>query len=78
MEKDTKVNKTLDIKGLSGQRPAEVTTDILNSMAKGQVLRVISDDSATRQTFPLLCEYLGYRLISMEESRGIFCFIIVK
>ena len=78
MEKDTKVNKTLDIKGLSGQRPAEVTKDILNGMATGQVLRVISDDSATRQYFPLLCENFGFQLLSIEEDRGIFCFTIMK
>jgi TusA-related sulfurtransferase len=78
MERDMKANKTLDIKGLAGQRPGEVTKEILSTMVKGQVLRVISDDAATKQALPLLCEYLGYQLLSIEEDRGVLCFTIMK
>ena len=73
-----KADKTLDIKGLSNQRLPEVTRDVLNMMAKGQILRVIADDEGARRTISLLCEYSGHKLISMEEDGKIICFIIQK
>lgn len=73
-----KADKTLDIKGLTHERPKEVTKDVLNIMAKGQILRVIADDPAARHALSALCEYSGYRLLSLEEERGIFCFTIQK
>jgi len=73
-----KADKTLDIKGLTDQRPKEVTEDVMNKMAKGQILRVIADDAGARQAIILLCEYSGYSLLSLEEDRGIICFNIRK
>ena len=73
-----KTDKTLDIKGLTDQRPKEVTQDVLNMMAKGQILRVIADDAGSRQAIALLCEYCGYNLLSMEEDGDIICFNIQK
>lgn len=73
-----KADKTLDIKGLTDQRPQEVTKDVLNMMAKGQILKVIADDEGARRTISMLCEYSGYKLISMEEDGKIICFIIQK
>jgi TusA-related sulfurtransferase len=73
-----KADKTLDIKGLTDQRPKEVTKDVLNMMAKGQILRVIADDAEARQAIAVLCEYSGYNLLSMEEDGGIICFTIQK
>jgi TusA-related sulfurtransferase len=73
-----KADKTLDIKGLSDQRPQEVTKDVLNMMAEGQILRVIADDAGARQAIAALCECSGYNLLSMEEDRGIIRFNIQK
>jgi tRNA 2-thiouridine synthesizing protein A len=73
-----KADKTLDIKGLSDQRPQEVTKDVLNMMAEGQILRVIADDAGARQAIAAPCECSGYNLLSMEEDRGIICFNIQK
>jgi TusA-related sulfurtransferase len=73
-----KVDKTLDIKGLSGQRSKEVTTGILGNMAKGQILRVITDDPLSRQVIPQLCLNLGSNLLSSREDRGINFFTIQK
>jgi len=78
MKNAIRADKTLDIKGLSMQRPLEVTKEVLNTMEKGRVLQVVADDSGTKRSIPLLCEYMGYRLLSMEEDRGIICFTIMK
>lgn len=73
-----RIDKTLDIKGLSMQRPREITKGILENMEKGSVLQVIADCGETKRSIPLLCENLGCRLISMEEDRGIICFTIMR
>jgi TusA-related sulfurtransferase len=73
-----KADKTLTIKGLTDQRPKEVTKDVLSKMAKGQILRVIADDAGARQAIAVLCQCLGYNLLSMEEDGEIICFNIQK
>lgn len=73
-----KTDKTLDIKGLTDQRPQEVTNDVLKMMAKGQILRVIADDAGARRTISMLCEFSGYNLLSIDEDKGIICFNIQK
>jgi TusA-related sulfurtransferase len=78
MKNTIKVDKTLDIKGLSAQRPAEVTKSILNLMMKGQTLRVVADDAAAKQNIPVLCENLGCIMLSMEEEGGRLYFTIRK
>lgn len=73
-----KADKTLDIKGLTDQRPKEVTEDVLNKMAKGQILRVIADDAGAKQAIEVLCESSGYNLLLMQEEGRIICFTIQK
>lgn len=73
-----KTDKTLDIKGLTDQRPREVTRDVMNEMAKDQILRVIANDAGAKQAIAELCECSGYNLLSVEEDKGIFCFNIQK
>jgi TusA-related sulfurtransferase len=73
-----KADKTLTIKGLTDQRPKEVTKDVLSKMAKGQILRVIADDAGARQAIAVLCQSSGYNLLSMEEDGEIICFNIQK
>jgi TusA-related sulfurtransferase len=78
MKNSIKVDKTLDIKGLSAQRPAEVTKSILNIMRKGQTLRVVADDAAAKESIAVLCENLGCMMLSVEEDRGSLYFTIRK
>ena len=73
-----KADKTLDIKGLTDQRPQEVTKDVLNMMTKGQILRVMADDAGARESIALLCECSGYKLLSMDKEGRIICFTIQK
>lgn len=72
------IDKTLDIKGLAGQRQVAVTETILQMMAKGQTLKVVTDNAGAKLTFPLLCEHLGCALLSIEEGGGIVSFVIQK
>lgn len=78
MGSDLRVDKTLDIKGLSAQRLKEVTQEILNMMSKGQVLRVIADNAETNKVIPVVCEHLGCRLLSTEEDKGVVSLTIMK
>ena len=78
MEQGTRVDKTLDIKGLAGQRQVAVTESVLQTIAKGQTLKVVTDNAGTKRTFPLLCEHLGCTLLSIEEGGGIVSFVIRK
>ena len=78
MDNYIKVDKTLDIKGLSAQRPVEVTKSILNMMMKGQTLRVVANDAAAKQNIPVLCEKMGCIMLLMEEKGGSLYFTIRK
>jgi len=78
MKNSIKVDKTLDIKGLSAQRPAEVTKSILNIMRKGQTLRVVVDDASAKENIPVLCKNMGCVMLSVEEDGGSLYFTIQK
>lgn len=76
--KEKRNDKTLDIKGLMGSRPEQITRETLDNMSSGQILLVISNDRNTQQSIPLLCKTRGYRLISMDEACGTFYFSIQR
>jgi TusA-related sulfurtransferase len=73
-----RTDKTLDIKGLANPRPTVITERTLQDMRPGQVLRVITDDRSTKQTFPQLCRERGYELLDLQEEVGILFFTIRK
>ncbi len=77
MEK-VRVDKTLDIKGISSPRLQELTVNTMESMYSGQVLRVITDDSSTRTTIPALCNKCGYVLMETGEYDGALYYTIRK
>lgn len=73
-----RIDKTLDIKGISSPRPQELTFNILESMDSGQILQVITSDRAAKNTIPFLCESNGYILIEIEDDGGTIYFTIKK
>lgn len=73
-----KVDKTLDIKGLTGSRTKVITANILEKMESGQVLMVITNNMNARQSIPSLCESLGCKLLEFEEDTGTMYFTIQK
>ncbi len=78
MDQGTRIDKTLDIKGLAAQRQIEVTEHVLRMMTRGQTLKVVTDNGGSRLTFPLLCEAVNCRLLSVGEEGGIISFVIRK
>jgi len=75
---EVRIDKVLDVKGLICPRPMIMTMSTLKSMAKGQVLHVISNDKTTKYSIPGLCERGGFRLVEMKEEGGVINFIIQK
>jgi TusA-related sulfurtransferase len=78
MRSIVQTDKTLDIKGLSGQRPAILTGRTLDDMGPGQVLQVITNEAAARQSIPELCRGRGCEILDVREEGGTLCFIIRK
>lgn len=73
-----KIDKTLDIKGLTCPRPKVLTMKTLEDMEPGQVLRVITNDQSIKQSIPPLCESLGYKVLELTEDTGAICLTIQK
>lgn len=78
VDKTVKVDKTLDIKGLSGTRSKVLTYSTLEQMEPGMVLRVITNDVTTKDTIPSLCSEFAYRVLEIKEDGGTIHFIIQK
>lgn len=71
-------DKTLDIKGLVQPRPVIVIETTMNQLDPGQVLSVITNDAAARESVPVLCAQRGYALLEMKRVGGTFHFKIQK
>jgi len=71
-------DKTLDVHGVAGPRANLMTGQVLDTMAQGQLLRVITDDQNAIQTISSLCTHRGYRLLEQQEESGTLYFTIQK
>ena len=71
-------DKTLDIKGLVRPRPAIVIAMTMDQLEPGQVLSVITNDAAARETVPALCAERGYALLETTNEGGTLRFTIQK
>lgn len=78
MSKEIRVDKILDVKGLSCPGPTVLTMKALEGMKKGKVLQVIANDTSTRLAIPSLCRNTGYELLEFREDEGILHFFIKK
>lgn len=78
MPTEVKIDRELDVKGLVCPRPMIMSMNTLKSMASGQVLKIIANDSSTKHSIPALCERAGYKLIELSEEGGTYIFIIQK
>lgn len=78
MSKEIRVDKILDVKGLSCPGPTVLTMKALEGMKKGKVLQVIANDTSTRLAIPSLCRNTGYELLAFREEEGILHFFIKK
>ncbi|MHB8843665.1 MAG: sulfurtransferase TusA family protein [Nitrospirota bacterium] len=71
-------DKTLDIKGLVQPRPAIVIEMTMNQLGPGQVLSVITNDAAARESVAALCAQRGYALLETTVQDGAIQFTIQK
>lgn len=71
-------DKELDASGLACPMPIVKTKKALETLASGQVLRVIGTDPGTLDDMPALVESGGHTLISATEEGERFVFLIRK
>ncbi len=73
-----KIDKTLDMKGLTTSRLNEFIISVMETMTKGEVLRVITNELKAKELFPNVCREKGYEIIKVDEEPGVFTFTIQK
>jgi len=71
-------DKTLDIIGLVEPRPAIVIEMTMGQLGPGQILSVITNDAAARESVQALCAERGYALLETTREGGTFHFTIQK
>lgn len=52
--------------------PIAKTAVKMKTMAKGQVLEVVSDDKGIKADMPAWCKATGNEFLGMEEDHGVF------
>jgi tRNA 2-thiouridine synthesizing protein A len=78
MTRKKKIDKILDVQGLSCPMPTVITSKTLKQMKKGSSLQVVTNDSTTKESIPTLCSQEGYRISELREQGGLLYFTILK
>jgi TusA-related sulfurtransferase len=73
-----KVQRHLDLRGQVCPGPTFDTRMMLNEMAGGEVLEVLTDYYPAKQTIPMLMRELGYPCELIDGDKPVFRFIIQK
>jgi tRNA 2-thiouridine synthesizing protein A len=68
----------VDARGLICPMPVLKAKKVIDILKQGQVLNLMSTDTATRSDIPLLVERLGLELLETIESYGVIEFYIRK
>ncbi|MHA2175829.1 MAG: sulfurtransferase TusA family protein [Candidatus Hodarchaeales archaeon] len=63
----TKVNKTLDARGLACPTPILKSRKTIKKMKKNQVLEILTTDPGSKADIPAWAQVTGQELISLEE-----------
>jgi tRNA 2-thiouridine synthesizing protein A len=71
-------DQDLDLSGLLCPLPVLKAGKALRAMATGSVLRVTATDPMAAIDMPHFCSEQGHRLLSQEESNGVFTFRIER
>ena len=69
---------TLDALGLLCPLPVLKARKRLQSLASGQVLRMLADDPAAIVDVPHFCNEAGHQLLTQSEAGGVLTFDIRK
>jgi tRNA 2-thiouridine synthesizing protein A len=78
MSADIKFDQVLDAKGLSCPLPILKTKKAVESLSKGQVLKVESTDPGSKNDMAAWAKRTGNEIVTMEEGAGMFTFYIKK
>ena len=63
----TKVNKTVDARGLSCPMPITKSMQAIKKMRKGQVLEILTTDPGSQKDIPIWAKVTKQELLSFEE-----------
>jgi tRNA 2-thiouridine synthesizing protein A len=63
----TKVNKTVDARGLSCPMPITKSMQAIKKMRKGQVLEILTTDPGSKRDIPIWAKVTKQELLSFEE-----------
>ena len=73
-----KADRYLDIRGKVCPYPTLETRLVLDEMASGEVLEVVTDYYPARQTIPQMVQDLGYECELLDGDRPVFRILIRK
>jgi tRNA 2-thiouridine synthesizing protein A len=75
---DVKFDQVLDAKGLSCPLPILKTKKAVESLSKGQVLKVETTDPGSKNDMASWAKRTGNEILKVEEGSGSFTFFIKK
>lgn len=78
MSADIKFDQVLDAKGLSCPLPILKTKKAVESLSKGQVLKVEATDPGSKNDMTSWAKRTGNEILKLEEASGTFIFYIKK
>ncbi len=71
-------NTECDARGLNCPLPILRAKKSINTLQKGEVLRVLATDPGSVKDFDAFCKQTGNELISSEQQDGSYIFLIKK
>jgi len=76
---ETKIDQTLDCKGLSCPMPMMKLAKAMKSLNSGEVLEMLGTDPGTKSDLPKWCDKTGNEVLHQEEVEGgVFRYLIKK
>ncbi len=70
--------KVLDTRGLRCPEPVMMVRKTVRGMQQGELLRILSDDPATKRDIPGFCQFMEHTLITEETHSLPYSFLIKK
>ncbi|MEN9501262.1 MAG: hypothetical protein RI964_547 [Pseudomonadota bacterium] len=68
----------LDARGLNCPLPILRTKKAMNTLASGDILKVVSTDKGSAQDMPAFCKQTGHELVESSVVNGEYVYFIKK
>jgi tRNA 2-thiouridine synthesizing protein A len=68
----------VDARGLSCPLPLLKAKKALNSLAHGELLKVLSTDQGSWRDFRVFAEQSGHQLLESQEENGVYTYLLKK